>query len=157
MRWDDIDLNEKLWTLPGEPKPGWPGTKNARTHEVPLSEQAISILNELEPQENGPVFDGKIPTTIPIWKKLGLEKFRPHHLRATASTGMDELEIHPKHISRVLNHTIPGVTESYIRHSHREQKRRALEAWGAHLQTILEGRPVPSSVVDIRTARKDSA
>ena len=99
------------------------------------------------------VFDGKIPTTIPIWKKLGLEKFRPHHLRATCATGMDRLGINGKHISRVLGHKIPGITETYIRHSHREQKLRALTAWGNHLTGILEGRPVPTSVVPFRSAR----
>ena len=153
MRWEDIDLNEKLWTLPGDPVGDWPGTKNARTHEVPLSEQTISILNELGPRENGPVFNGRIPKTIPIWKALGLPRFRPHHLRATCATGLDRLGINRENISRVLNHTEGGVTAGYIRHDAIEQKRMALDAWGAHLTAVVEGRPVPSTVVDFRTAR----
>ena len=153
MRWQDIDLVKAVWTLPGAPDGDWPGTKNSRTHLVPLSPQAITILHELEPQEDGPVFSGRIPTTSGLWKKLKIQRFRPHHLRATASTGMSELGFTEEYISRVLNHSKSSVTQSYIRHDHFEQKRRALEVWGNHLQTILEGRPVPSGVVDIRSAR----
>ena len=153
MRWDDIDLNKKIWTLPGEPDGTWPGTKNARTHEVPLSEQAIAILEELGPKEKGMVFNGQIPRTGGIWKELNIPRFRPHDLRATASTGMDLLGFTEEHIGRVLNHAQSGVTQSYIRHSHFEQKRQALEAWGGHLQAVVEGRQAPSSVVPIRSAR----
>jgi len=152
MRWQDLDLNKQIWTLPGEPDGIWPGTKNSRSHEVPLSEMAISILIELGPKEKGPVFNGQIPRTGGIWKRLDIPRFRPHHLRATAATGMDLLGFTDEHIGRVLNHSKNGVTQSYIRHSHFEQKRHALEAWGSHLQAVVEGREVPSSVVDIRSA-----
>lgn len=153
LRWQDVDLVKAVWTMPGETDGDWPGTKNARTHEVPLSPQAMVILNELEPREDGPVFNGRIPTTVPLWKKLNIPRFRPHHLRATAASGMDALGIHREHISQVLNHTEGGVTAGYIRHDHFEQKRRALEAWDQHLMAIVEGRSVPSSVVDIGSAK----
>jgi integrase len=39
-RWDDIDMVTGWWTIPAE------RTKNGLPHRVPLSRQAISLLNE---------------------------------------------------------------------------------------------------------------
>ena len=150
MRWEDIDLGKGVWTLPGNPDKGWPGTKNGRTHEVPLTVPALEILAELEPQESGPVFPHRIPSVLSVWKALGIDRFRPHDLRATAATGMDALGISKEYISRVLNHVEGGVTASYIRHDAMEQKRRALDAWGLRLMAIVEGQEPPSKVVQIR-------
>jgi integrase len=41
MRWDEIDLDAKTWTLPAA------RTKNSREHVVPLSDAAIAILASL--------------------------------------------------------------------------------------------------------------
>ena len=163
MRWQDVDLKACVWTQPGAPADGWPGTKNAKTHDVPLSPQAIAILDGLDPQATGPVFPNrlggaiKIPVTISLWKKLGIPRFRPHHLRATAASGMDALGISEEHIGRVLNHSKGGVTASYIRHDKLAQKRRALDAWGSHLMEVVERRTPESAVVDIRSGKAESA
>jgi integrase len=41
MRWSDVDLDRKLWTVPREM------TKSNRTHEVPLSDPAVEVLTAL--------------------------------------------------------------------------------------------------------------
>ena len=158
MRWQDVDLDKAVWTQPGAPADGWPGTKNGRTHDVPLASEALDILAGLEPKAKGPVFPSgsQIPRTVLIWKQLGIPRFRPHHLRATAATGMDALGISEEHIGRVLNHTKGGVTASYIRHDKLAQKRRALEAWGSHLMEVVERRTPESAVVDIRSGKAGS-
>ena len=158
MRWEDIDLKACVWTLSGDPVGTWPGTKNKRTHDVPLAPQAIAILDELEPQEDGPVFPPRmaIPVTKAVWQALDIPRFRPHDLRATAASGMDFLGIHKEHIAKVLNHLEGGVTAGYIRHDHMDQKRRALEAWGSHLMEVVEGRTPESRVVDIRSGKAGS-
>ena len=155
MRWQDIDLNKAVWSLPGSPDKEWPGTKNGRTHQVPLSVPALEILQELGLEESGPVFPHergcmRIPSVQPIWKALGMQRFRPHDLRATAASGMDALGIHKEHISRVLNHVEGGTTAGYIRHDNMEQKRRALEAWALRLKAVVQDREPPSKVVPIR-------
>jgi integrase len=40
MTWSEIDLKQKIWTLPRE------RTKADRAHEVPLSDLALSIIQE---------------------------------------------------------------------------------------------------------------
>ena len=41
MRWEELDLEDKLWTLPAE------RVKNGERHEVPLSDAAVAILSAL--------------------------------------------------------------------------------------------------------------
>ena len=94
-----------------------------------------------------------IPSVRPVWQALGIPRFRPHDLRATAASGMDALGIHKEHISRVLNHVEGGTTAGYIRHDHMDQKHRALEAWALRLMAVAEGQEPPSVVVDLKAAR----
>ena len=161
MRWQDIDLQKKLWTLPGDPDGAWPGTKNGQTHQVALSPQAVALLGELDPKSEGQVFPGKrgavmsIPVTKTVWQGLGIPRFRPHDLRATAATAIRTMGFHLEDLSLVLNHAGPGnpTTKGYDRGLHLDQKRRCLEAWAAHLDAAIAGRVLPSQVVDIRAAR----
>jgi len=44
MRWPEVDLAAKLWTVPPE------RTKSRRGHRVPLSEPALAILREMMPK-----------------------------------------------------------------------------------------------------------
>jgi integrase len=51
--WDEIDLNEKLWVIPGE------RMKACKTHKVPLSAQVLAIIAEMqEIRVNNYVFPG---------------------------------------------------------------------------------------------------
>jgi hypothetical protein len=40
-------------------------------------------------------------------------------------------------VSKLLNHIERGVTAVYDRHSYDQEKRAALEAWGAHLERMI--------------------
>lgn len=42
-RWEVIDLKNKLWIIPAE------RMKKKRAHSVPLSKQAIDLLEEIRP------------------------------------------------------------------------------------------------------------
>jgi integrase len=54
MRWDEVDLEKRLWTVPAH------RMKAGREHRVPLSSRAISILRNLEERtEGGFVFPGQ--------------------------------------------------------------------------------------------------
>jgi integrase len=147
MRWEHLDLDAGLWSMPGAPTTGWKGTKNKRDHEVPLTDPVLALLRDLDPKPSGHVFPsatrkGKcigIPRTDQIWSDADIPRFTPHNLRATAATKMDELGIVRDHIALILNHTDGGVTASYVRHDKRGHKRSALERWATELSAILEG------------------
>src|SRR5262249_1766560 len=45
-RWNEIDWNERTWTVPG------PRAKTKRNHVVPLSTGALAVLRGIEPLRN---------------------------------------------------------------------------------------------------------
>ena len=64
MRWAEIDLDKKIWTVPAD------RMKAGREHRVPLSPRAIAILRKLEKLKAGEfVFPGQAATSrCPIWR-----------------------------------------------------------------------------------------
>jgi integrase len=157
MRWSQVDLDRRLWTLPPE------STKSARAHVVPLSEAASAILKALPRLAGELVFPARIgsgPASGFSAAKLrldalsGVAGWRLHDLRRTAASGMARLG-HPPHVvSAILNHapgaTLGPVSAIYNRHLYLDERHRALEAWARHVEQIAEGRE--ATVVSLRRA-----
>lgn len=156
MRWVDLDLETRWWTIPAE------HSKNGQPHRVPLSNLAVSVI-EAQPREDGEefVFAGRagVPPAARVRKAgaalsrvLGFV-FRSHDLRRTAATRMAAASVRPEHISRVLNHVQggPKSTRVYDRYNYDIEKRRALETWAWDLARIVEG-PRESGAVLIQMA-----
>jgi integrase len=165
MRWSDIHLDERLWTIPREV------TKSDRTHVVPLSPLAFEILGSL-PRFNGDyVFTstyGQKPVSGYSRAKQRAEKtlnevrereglpplpdWRLHDFRRTVATSMAGSGIAGDIIARVLNHAPRGVTaQIYNRHSYLPEKTRALQAWGKRLQLIVGSHGSGDKVVELTT------
>lgn len=127
----EIDWKAKTWTIPAA------RVKNARTHVVPLSGQALSIIdacflvntarvNFLQSQDakhlDGYIFPSPRDPRKPVTRlslSLGLQRIRdwsgiedvtPHDLRRTGATYMasERCRVLTEVISRVLNHSIAG-------------------------------------------------
>jgi integrase len=82
--------------------------KNSRNHEVPLSRQALAII-ERQPRRTDFVFGGRgqwgwAEAKAVLDQRLRIAPWRLHDLRRTAATGMAELGVQPHHIEAVLNH-----------------------------------------------------
>jgi integrase len=81
-----------------------------------------------------------------------LAPWRIHDLRRSAASGMARMGIPVHVIEAVLNHRsgqISGVAAVYNRHSYLPEKRRALEAWAAHVIGLVNG-TAASNVVALR-------
>ena len=138
MRWQDLNLDTRVWTLPRE------ATKSNRSHEVPLSAIVIEIMSQI-PRAGDFVFttDGRRPISGFSKIKLQVDKlsdtsgWRFHDLRRTAATTMARLGIATSTISRVLNHEEGGVTAIYNRYSYLDEKRRALETWAQSVGALV--------------------
>jgi len=145
LRWEEIDA-EGVWTIPAE------RAKNGRAHRVPLSPLALKLLHSLEAGKEGPAFPSPLDPGRPITRAslahllnrgreiLAMEHFTPHDLRRTAGSKMSEMGVSRLVLSRILNHTDKGITSVYDRHGYDEEKRAAIEAWGAKLSDIVAGR-----------------
>ena len=135
MRWQDIDLDNSVWTIPAE------HSKNGLSHRVHLSDPALELLAQL-PRQGEYVLAGargnrqqsEAAQSIPI------EDFRGHDLRRTAATSMASAGVPRLHISKVLNHADRGVTAIYDRHSYDPEKQIALDTWARTLSGIVEGK-----------------
>jgi integrase len=152
LRWSEIGDQEII--LPGA------RTKNGIAHIIPLSAPAIAVIEQV-PHISGTDFlfgvkpasgswnrakerlDAKIATTTP---------WRLHDIRRSVATGLQKLHIPLQVTEAVLGHTAgsrAGVVGIYQRHDYADEKRAALEAWGAHVMALVEGR-APGKVVPMR-------
>ena len=144
MRWGEIDLEKRLWTLPRE------RVKADRPHEVPLSTAAIAILKAVPRLADSPfVFttNGAAPTGNFSKNKRKLDALLPadmaewrlHDLRRTCASGLARLGINLPVIEKVLNHvsgSFAGIVGVYQHYTFAEEKRAALELWGQHIEGL---------------------
>ena len=154
MRRADIDLDKSRYSIPAE------RNKSGRSHDVPLSPQALRIIkprlldeeyDHLFPASRARFVDINTPNMTALdkpmagWSKMkkqldeisGVTGWRLHDIRRTVGTNMAELKVPRLTISRILNHKEGGVTSIYDRHSYLEEKLAALELWGRRLDQIL--------------------
>jgi integrase len=140
LTWSEIDIARKLIVLPPE------RTKNARQHELPLSRQALAII-ERQPRRNASPFLFSDVNGFRDWDpakqrldaRLGIAHWRLHDLRRTAATGMAELGVQPHIIEAVLNHVSghkAGVAGIYNRARYEGEMRSALQRWADHVEAI---------------------
>ena len=141
MRWQDIDGD--WWTIPAEK------AKNGLAHRVPLSPQALVLLEELRAVTGDSewVFESsRAPglhyksVTRPasrVAEAAEIENFTAHDLRRTAASHMTSTGISRLVVSKILNHAESGITAVYDRHSYDIEKRKALTQWGKQLDQIL--------------------
>lgn len=147
MTWGEIDDATRMWTIPGA------RTKNGHAHRVPLTAEAVAILDaqrpagKAAPKPHALVFvgtgesltDRAKKASAAITKTLGIDDMRGHDFRRTAATRMAEAGVPQAHISRVLNHVDggPRATAVYQRYEFDKEKRAALDVWARALDQIL--------------------
>jgi integrase len=155
MRWAELDLLNRTWTIPKE------RTKNGKQHLVHLSTQAVAIIEGLERRgEFLFATTGKAGLRGYGSAKARLDKhmnpdtpWRVHDLRRTAASGMAALGFQPHIIERVLNHLSGaqgGLVSVYQRFEYLEERKRALEAWGSHVEGLITERAMAQNVVAFR-------
>jgi len=150
-RWDEIDLVKKEWRIPAE------RMKMRDPHIVPLSDQAIMILKELEkmtnnreyifPNRNKPMTFISENTLLYSMYRMGYHsRATVHGFRATASTILNEHGFAPDIIERQLAHAERNkVRASYNHAQYLPERRKMMQWWGDYLDDarsskIIEGR-----------------
>ena len=102
------------------------------------------------PSDTGPIRDDVVSKAVRRNEDVfGIDHFTPHDLRRTAASRMASMGTFRVTIGKLLNHVEPGVTAVYDRHSYDQEKRKALNAWGRKLETIVKGN-APSKVVNLK-------
>ena len=131
-RWEHIDLDAKTWTIPGRTVGGNGYMKADRPHTVYLSTQALKLL------EKAKYISGDSEWVFPSVRRLSLPMtevainhlfarlratgsipadFKPHGLRSTASTMMNEHGIAPDVVEAILAHKEKNTTRGSYNHA----------------------------------------
>lgn len=139
-RWSEIDLDAKLWTIPAE------RMKAKREHIVPLSQQALDILEVMKPvsahrehvfpSRNDPKQPMNSQTANAALKRIGYGgKLVAHGLRSIASTAMNEAGFNPDVIEASLAHSDKNeVRRAYNRSTYLPQRQDLLAWWGNFIE-----------------------
>jgi integrase len=83
----------------------------------------------------------------------GVRDWRLHDLRRTLATGLQRLGIRLEVTEAVLNHVSgsrAGIVGVYRRHTWADEKRAALNAWGEHVEAVVEGREPAGNITQMR-------
>ncbi|EAT6680388.1 tyrosine-type recombinase/integrase [Salmonella enterica] len=135
-RWAEIDLYAKLWTIPAE------RMKAKREHIVPLSPQALEILEVMKPisahrehvfpSRNDPKQPMNSQTANAALKRIGYGgKLVAHGLRTIASTAMNEAGLNSDVIEAALAHIEKNeVRRAYNRSTYLERRKELMSWWG---------------------------
>jgi len=139
LRWGEVDLARKQIVLPAE------RVKNGREHTLPLSAQALVILQR-QPRRNSTefVFNDR---GFQDWdrakqrldERLPIASWRLHDLRRSCATQLGELGILPHVIEQALNHVSGakgGVAGIYNRSKMIDAVREGLQRWADHIEKI---------------------
>ncbi|HBR7214969.1 TPA: tyrosine-type recombinase/integrase [Klebsiella aerogenes] len=135
-RWVEIDLDAKLWTIPAE------RMKAKREHIVPLSPQALGILEVMKPisghrehifpSRNDPKQPMNSQTANAALKRIGYGgKLVAHGLRSIASTSMNEAGFNADVIEAALAHSDKNeVRRAYNRSIYLDARVELMDWWG---------------------------
>ena len=143
--WDEIDLNTRIWTIPAE------RMKRNKPHAVPLSDQAIELLDLMRPMsahrefvfpsDRNPKTHTHPSTANMALKRMGFDKrLVAHGLRALASTSLNEQGFDPDVIESALAHTGKNeVRNAYNRAQYIERRIPLMTWWSAHIEKAATG------------------
>jgi integrase len=157
-RWEEIDLTNRVWTVPED------RMKAQRQHRVPLSEAALSVLNEMWPLRNGGfVFPSQDLTgalghaaLFMLLRRMGRGDVTTHGFRSTFRDWAAECTHYPNEVVEMaLAHTVGSKVEAAYRRGDLFEKRRRLMAdWATFCATLpaavednvfqLRGSPIPA-------------
>ena len=136
-RWEEIDLDAKVWTVPAE------RTKAAREHRVPLSDRALAILEEMKAARTGDhVFPGlrpKRPLSNMAFETLlrrAKSDYTAHGFRSSFRDWAGNETHFPREVAEhALAHVIGDKAEQAYRRSDALARRRELmDAWARHCE-----------------------
>jgi integrase len=136
-RWDEIDFEAKVWTVPAE------RTKAAREHRVPLSDRAVAILGEMEAARTGKyVFPGQgadrplSNMAFQILLRRLKSRYTAHGFRSSFRDWCGNETHFPRELAEhALAHVIGDKAEQAYRRSDALMRRRDLmDAWANYCE-----------------------
>jgi integrase len=144
-RWDEIDLDKKLWHIPAE------RMKKKKPHSVPLSPQSLALLEMMKPISARSDFifpsdrniktHSNAQTANTALKRMGFEnQLVAHGLRALASTTLNEQGFDADIVEAALAHVSDNeVRNAYNRAEYIQRRIPMMNWWSEHIEKAATG------------------
>ena len=154
--WDEIDIKKELWLIPAD------RMKKRMPHTIPLSQQAISLLEIMRPisghkkyifpADRYPDRHTHNQTANAALKRMGFaDELVSHGLRALASTVLNEQGFDYDIIESALAHVDKNsVRQAYNRAQYIERRRKMMHWWSVHIERAATGNMSLSGVKALR-------
>ena len=140
-RWDQIDWTNRLWRIPAV------AMKMREPHLVPLSNQALTILQKLRPLtgDSDFIFPSLFSRSKPISEntmlyalvRLGYRgRMTVHGFRTSASTLLNEQGFNPDAIEAALAHVRGDIRSIYNRAKYLPERTKMYQWWGDYCDRL---------------------
>lgn len=147
MEWQELNVDNALWEIPAAKM------KMGEPHSVPLSRQAIAIIEDVRPltswgdyvfanerRRKTPVSDGTVNKAL---RNMGYTKHQmtAHGFRAMARTLLDEKLRFPAYlVEQQIAHAVRDpLGRAYDRTQHLSQRREMMQRWVDYLDNLRDG------------------
>jgi integrase len=144
-KWSEIDFEQSLWNVPAETM------KKKRPHSVPLTQQALNLLNAIKPisghreyifpADRNPRKHANESTANAAIKRMGYKgKLVAHGLRSVASTTLNEQGFDSDVIEAALAHVDSNeVRRAYNRADYLKRRATMMAWWSDHIEKCAMG------------------
>ena len=142
-RWDEIDIENAIWTIPDK------RMKKRREHSIPLTAQALDILEQIKPisghrefvfpSDRNPRTHINSQTANMALKRMGYEnRLVAHGLRALGSTILNEHGFDYDLVEAALAHIDKNeVRAAYNRADYIKRRTPMMAWWSAHIEECV--------------------
>jgi integrase len=137
--WAEIDIKAKTWAIPGQ------RTKSGRPHSVPLSDDAVALLEALPKMEGTDLVfpgakEGKALSDMSltaVMRRMAVDAV-PHGFRASFSSWCASSTAYPEEVREMaLAHAIgDGTVAAYQRSDLFDKRRNLMADWAKFLGTV---------------------
>ncbi len=145
-RWDEIDFKERIWHIPAHRMKG-----KKRDHTVPLSSQALDILENMRqvsghldhvfPSQLGQGKHANSQTVNRALVRMGFKgRQTAHGFRSIGSTALNEQQFAPDVIEAALAHIDKNaVRRAYNRSDYLQQRHVMMSWWSEYIEQAANG------------------
>ncbi|MEM6624763.1 MAG: tyrosine-type recombinase/integrase [Pseudomonadota bacterium] len=136
MTWDELDLEERVWTCPAE------RMKAGEEHRVPLTDAMLAIIEPLRALESHVVFEGQkrhrplsSMAMLMLLRRVGVEGVTVHGFRSTFRDWAAEVAGASREVAEMsLSHRIgSAVEQAYARSDLLDRRRNLMESWSNYV------------------------
>jgi integrase len=145
LRWEELDLEARLWTCPAE------RMKGGEEHRVPLTDEMLAIIEPLKAMKSEYVFEGQKRhkplsnmSMLMLLRRMQVDDVTVHGFRSTFRDWASEVSGVPREVAEMsLAHTVgSNVERAYARSDLLEKRRALMNDWSV----FVTGAAVPAKM-----------